>query len=84
MRVFVINAYADRKDKYLSDSRYELYPAIWWENVSDDNLDDYYFRHNAKKEYRKKVIACSKSHKQLLLKIIIEDLKNVLIMENLS
>ena len=82
MRVFVINAYADRKDKYLSDSRYELYPAIWWENVSDDNIDDYYFRHNAKKEYRKKVIACSKSHKQLLLKIIIEDLKNVLIMED--
>jgi GR25 family glycosyltransferase involved in LPS biosynthesis len=82
MRVFVINAYADRKDKYLSDSRYELYPAILWENVSDDDIDDYYFRHNAKKEYRKKVIACSKSHKQLLLKIIIEDLKNVLIMED--
>jgi len=82
MRVFVINAYADRKDKYLSDSRYELYPAIWWENVSDDDIDDYYFSRKSKKEYRKKVIACSKSHKQLLLKIIIEDLKNVLIMED--
>ena len=82
MRVFVINAYADRKDKYLSDSRYELYPAILWENVSDDDIDDYYFSRKSKKEYRKKVIACSKSHKQLLLKIIIEDLKNVLIMED--
>ena len=81
MRVFVINAYPERRDKY-DDERYELFPATWWKDVTDEEVKRYHFRHNAKVEYRKKVVACSLSHRNLLLKIIIEDLKDIIIMED--
>jgi len=80
MRVFVINAYENRKDKY--DQRYELYPAVWWADLEDKDVENYYLRHNAKMELRKKVVACSMSHKNLLQKIINEDLKEVVIIED--
>ena len=80
MRVFVVNAYEDRKSKY--DERYELFPAVWWEDVTDEDVERYHFRHNAKMDYRKKVVACSLSHKKLLQKIIDEDLKDVCILED--
>jgi GR25 family glycosyltransferase involved in LPS biosynthesis len=80
MRVFVINAYEDRKEKY--DERYELYPAVWWEDVTEEQVERYHFRYNAKMDYRKKVVACSESHKQILQKIINEDLKDVFILED--
>ena len=80
MKVFVVNAYKDRKEKY--DERYELYPAVWWENVSEQQVERYHFRHNANMEYRKKVVACSLSHKNLLQKIIDEDLKDIIIIED--
>ena len=81
MRVFVINAYEDRKEKY-DEERYELFPAVWWEYVSEEQVAEYHVRHNAKMDYRKKVVACSESHKQLLQKIINEDLKDVFILED--
>jgi GR25 family glycosyltransferase involved in LPS biosynthesis len=81
MRVFVVNAYEDRKEKY-DEEKYELYPAIWWEDVKDEDVERYHFRHNARLEYRKKVVACSLSHKDLLQKIINEDLKDVFIIED--
>ena len=81
MRVFVVNAYENRKEKY-DDERYELYPAIWWEDVKDEEVAEYHFRHNANMTYRKKVVACSLSHKRLLKKIIHEDLKKVVIIED--
>ena len=80
MRVFVVNAYEDRKEKY--DERYELYPAVWWEDVTEEQVERYHFRYNAKMDYRKKVVACSLSHKNLLHKIIDEDLKDVCILED--
>jgi len=80
MRIFVVNAYVDRIQKY--DERYELFPAIWWEDVTEEETEKYYFRHNAKIELRKKIVACSQSHKKLLLKIIQENLEDVIIMED--
>ena len=80
MRVIVINAYEERREKY--DERYEMYNAVWWENVSEEEVERYHFRHNAKVELRKKVVACSLSHKRLLQKIIDEDLKNIVIIED--
>jgi len=80
MKVFVINAYPDRREKY--DERYELFPAVWWEDVTDEQLDQYNFYWNAKLEHRKKVTACALSHKKLLQKVIIEDLEDVIIMED--
>ena len=81
MRVFVVNAYEDRKEKY-DEERYELYPAIHWTDVKDEDVERYHFRHNARLEYRKKVVACSMSHQELLQKIINEDLKDVFIIED--
>lgn len=80
MRIFVINAYPERRSKY--DDRYEIYDAVWWEDLTDEDIKDYYLRYNAKTDLRKKVAACSKSHKNLLIKIIKEDLKNVVIIED--
>tara|TARA_R100000734_G_C3319246_1_gene114764 strand:- start:829 stop:1491 length:663 start_codon:yes stop_codon:yes gene_type:complete len=80
MRVFVINAYENRKDKY--DERYELFPAVWWADVTEEQVENYYLRYNAKIELRKKVVACSMSHKNLLQKIINEDLKEIVIIED--
>jgi GR25 family glycosyltransferase involved in LPS biosynthesis len=80
MKVFVVNAYEDRKEKY--DERYELYPAVWWEDVKEEQVERYHFRYNAKMDLRKKVVACSLSHKNLLHKIIDEDLKKVVIIED--
>lgn len=81
MRVFVVNAYPERKEKY-DEEKYEIFPAIWWEDVTEEQVAEYHFRHNAKMDYRKKVVACSESHKQLLHKIIDEDLKDVFILED--
>ena len=81
MRVFIVNAYEDRKEKY-DEEKYELYPAIHWTDVKDEDVERYHFRHNAKMDYRKKVVACSMSHQELLQKIINEDLKDVFILED--
>jgi GR25 family glycosyltransferase involved in LPS biosynthesis len=51
-------------------------------DVKDEDVERYHFRHNARLEYRKKVVACSLSHKDLLQKIINEDLKDVFIIED--
>jgi len=80
MRVFVVSAYENRKCKY--DERYELFPAVWWDDLEDKDVEGYYLRYNAKNELRKKVVACSMSHKNLLKKIINEDLKEVVIIED--
>ena len=80
MRIFVVNAYPERRSKY--DDRYEIYDAVWWEDLTDEDIKDYYLRYNAKTDLRKKVVACSKSHKNLLMKIIKEDLKDVVIIED--
>jgi len=81
MRVFVINAYDDRKEKYLKDKRYELFEAVQWKDV--DHRDyDYSFRSNACEDYMSKVIACSLSHQKLLLQIIQDGLEDVIIIED--
>tara|TARA_R110000803_G_scaffold3204_5_gene10816 strand:- start:4296 stop:4955 length:660 start_codon:yes stop_codon:yes gene_type:complete len=80
MRVFVINAYEERKEKY--DHQYELFPAVHWTDVTEEQTEEIHFRHNANMEYRRKVTACSLSHRNLLKKIIQEDLKNIVILED--
>ena len=82
MKIFVVNAYDDRKGKYDKDERYELYDAVWFEDVTEEQVDNYYFRHNAKMDLRKKVVACSLSHKNLLRKIIDDNLEEVIILED--
>ena len=81
MNIFVVNAYEDRMYKY-DEERYQLYDAVWWEDVTDAEVENYYFRHNAKMDLRKKVVACSLSHKKLLKKIITDKLENVVILED--
>ena len=73
MRVFVINAYPERREKY-DEEKYEIFPAIHWTDVTEEQVEEYHFRYNAKMDYRKKVVACSLSHQAVLGKIINEDL----------
>jgi len=83
MRVFVVNAYPLRSKKYLdTDIPYELCQGVWWEDVDETIVNQFSFRYNAKIPYRKKVVACYLSHRGLLERIVSEDLKDVVIMED--
>ena len=81
-QVIVINAYENRREKYKSDSRYKLFPAIWWETVVESDLEGYHFYHNCNMDRRKKIYSCTESHKKVLKKIVEEDLENVIILED--
>lgn len=80
MKIFIINAYADRTSKY--DENYTMFPAIWWETITDEELDKFHFRYNCKTELRKKICACTLSHLEMIKKIINEDLKDIVICED--
>ncbi len=80
MNVIVISAYPERRTKY--DDRYEIFEAYTPQDITEEVYDNYYFRYNAKPLYRKKVIACAESHKAVLQKIIDEDLKDTIIIED--
>jgi len=81
-RIFVVNAYDDRTLKYLDDPRYEIFPAVWWENINDDTLSKYHFRYNCGEDLRKKICACSCSHLKILEKIRDEKINNAIIIED--
>ena len=80
MNVIVISAYPERRTKY--DNRYQIFEAYTPKDITQEVYDDYYFRYNAKPLYRKKVISCAESHKAVLQKIIDEDLKDTIIIED--
>ena len=80
MKIFVINGYSDRKDKY--DENYTMFQARWWETITDEELDMFSFRWNCKTELRKKICACTLSHLEMIKKIINEDLKEIVICED--
>ena len=80
MQIFVINAYPERRNKY--DNRYTMYKARWWEDITDEEVDKLNFRHNCKIPLRKKITACCFSHIEMINKIIEEDLKDVVILED--
>lgn len=80
MQIFVINAYEDRQSKY--DENYQMFPALWWEDIDDVQLDKFHFRYNCKMDLRKKITACCLSHLEMLKKIIDEDLHDVVILED--
>jgi len=80
MKTFVISAYPERRTKY--DDRYTIFDAYTPKDITNEIYDNYYFRYNAKPLYRKKVIACAESHKQVLKIIIEEDLKETIILED--
>ena len=80
MNVIVISAYPERRTKY--DDRYEIFEAYTPKDITQEVYDNYYFRYNAKPLYRKKVISCAESHKAVLQKIIDEDLKDTIIIED--
>ena len=80
MNIYVINAYPDRADKY--DNRYIMFDAIWWESLSEEDTERLNFRHNCKMPLRKKITACCLSHLGMIQKIIDEDLRNVMVLED--
>lgn len=82
MRYFVLNAYDDRSEKYKHDDRYELIKPTHYKDISDDVMDEYYFKLFPKEDFKRKVISCAEGHKSLLKKIIDEDLKDVVILED--
>jgi len=80
MNIYVINAYSERRNKY--DERYTMYPAKWWTDITDEEVDKLHFRYNCKIPLRKKITACCLSHLGMIQKIIDDDLKDVVIIED--
>jgi len=80
MKVFVINAYENRRDKY--DDRYTIWNAMKWTDVPDDILQKYHFRYNAKDELKRKITACSESHLACLKHIYDNKIDNAIIIED--
>ena len=80
MNIYVINAYKERSNKY--DERYTMYPAKWWTDITDIEVEKLHFRYNCKIPLRKKITACCLSHLGMIQKIIDEDLKDVVILED--
>jgi GR25 family glycosyltransferase involved in LPS biosynthesis len=78
--ILVISAYHNRREKYTDD--YHIYDAKWWENVIEEDLKPYTFRHNIKEPLKKKICACSISHKGALKKIVDEKIENCIIIED--
>ena len=80
MNILVVSAYEDRREKY--DNNYTIIQGIWWEDVRESDLKPYHFYWNARLEHKKKVVACSMSHKKAIQYIIENDLKNTIIIED--
>lgn len=80
MKIFVINGYSNRRDKY--DENYTMFPAYWWEDIDNEKTDMFSFRWNCKSELRKKICACTLSHLEMIKKIVLEDLKDIVICED--
>ena len=80
MNILVVSAYEDRRKKYTDE--YEIISAVWWEDIKDEELKTYHFYWNARDSHKKKVVACSKSHKKAIQHIIDNDLKNTIIIED--
>lgn len=80
MNILVVSAYEDRREKY--DNNYTIIQGIWWEDVRESDLKPYHFYWNAKDSHKKKVVACSMSHKKAIQYIIENDLKNTIIIED--
>ena len=59
-----------------------IFEAFTPKDITQEVYDNYYFRYNAKELYRKKVISCAESHKKVLQKIIDENLKETIIIED--
>ena len=80
MNILVVSAYEDRRKKYTDE--YQIISAVWWEDIKDEDLKTYHFYWNARDSHKKKVVACSKSHKKAIQHIIDNDLKNTIIIED--
>ena len=81
-KIFVICAYPERINKYLVDKRYEIFKATWWEEVSDEMINERHFRYNCGEELKRKITACSDSHLRCLQKIKDEKINNAIIIED--
>ena len=82
MRILVINAYPERRAKYLSDKRYELIDCYPKSMITDNEILSHRFLPAASLDYKKKRISCYNSHLMLLEYIIAADLKDTIIMED--
>ena len=80
MNILVVSAYEERREKYTDE--YQIIPGIWWEEVEELDLKPYHFYWNARDSHKKKVVACSMSHKKAIQYIIDNDLKNTIIIED--
>ncbi len=80
MKVFVINAYPERRNKY--DERYTMFPAVLSKDVEESDCDKYSFYWNISSKLKHNIVACSMSHKKCLEHIVINKLNEIIIIED--
>tara|TARA_R110001592_G_scaffold305098_2_gene577700 strand:- start:1875 stop:2519 length:645 start_codon:yes stop_codon:yes gene_type:complete len=80
MKVFVINAYEERRNKY--DERYTMFPAVLAKDITNEDCKDYSFYWNIKDKLRNNIVACSLSHKKCLEHIVHNKIDRSIIIED--
>ena len=81
-KIFVLSFYKERRAKYKKNKLYEIYEATPKTKVKKSLIKEYSFYHNVNENTKLKNIAITEDHYDIWKKIIKENLKNVVILED--
>lgn len=81
-KIFVLSFYKERRDKYKKNKLYEIYEATPKSKISKSLVKEYSFYYNVNLNTKLKNIAITEDHYDIWEKIIKDDLKNVVIIED--
>jgi len=81
-KIFVLSFYKERREKYKKNKLYEIYEATPKTKITKKVENEYSFYHNVNRNTKLKNIAITEDHYNIWKKIIKEDLKNIVIIED--
>ena len=80
--IIVLNAYDYRWEKYKDNPIYQRFIPTNYKDISPETLSQYVCKCNPKEELKRKIVSCAEGHKDILRKIVADDLKDVVVMED--
>ena len=81
-KIFVLSFYKERRQKYKNNKIYEIYEATPKNKIPKSVENQYSFYYNVNRNTKLKNIAITEDHYDIWKRIIKEDLKNVVILED--
>lgn len=80
--IIVLNAYDYRWEKYKDNPIYQRFKPTYYKDISQETLSQYVCKCNPREELFRKIVSCAEGHKGILRKIVADDLKDVVILED--